>query len=64
MTLVGRLGAEPEVTTAPSGQTLVKYVIATSYGPKDKRQTSWFRVAAFPAQGTGQEEFLKGLEKG
>ena len=64
LTLVGRLGADAEVTITPSGQQLVKYVVGTSYGPKDNRQTSWFRVACFPAPGTAQGELMTGLEKG
>jgi hypothetical protein len=64
LTLVGRLGTEPEVTTTNSGLQLIKYVVGTSYGPKDNRQTSWFRVACFPQPGSGQVELMGGLERG
>ena len=64
MTLVGRLGTDPELQTTANGTNIVKYVVGTSYGPKDNRQTSWFRVAAFPPEGSAQRDFVMGLGKG
>lgn len=64
MTLVGRLGTDPEVQQSANGGSFVKYSVGTSYGPKDNRQTSWFRVAAFPPEGSSQRDYVMGLGKG
>ena len=62
MTLVGRLGADPELSETGKGH-IVKYVVGTSYGPKENRQTSWFRVASFAPEGP-QRDLVMGLSKG
>lgn len=64
MTLVGRLGTDPEIQQSSNGGSFVKYSVGTSYGPKDNRQTSWFRVAAFPPEGSAQRDYVMGLGKG
>ncbi|KAH0846482.1 hypothetical protein AYO21_11234 [Fonsecaea monophora] len=63
MTLVGRLGADPELADTGKGQ-VIKYVVGTSYGPKENRQTSWFRVASFAPEGSPQRDLVMGLTKG
>ncbi|KAJ5134765.1 uncharacterized protein N7443_003614 [Penicillium atrosanguineum] len=63
MILTGRLGAEPELTATSSGQEVVRYSIGTSYGPRDNRQTSWFRVGAFLPEGA-QRDYIMSLPKG
>lgn len=62
LTLVGRLGVDPELIETSKGTQIIRYVIGTSHGPKDNRQTSWFRVASF-AEGP-QRDYLMGLSKG
>lgn len=62
ITIIGRLGAEPELSPTSTGRDVIKYSVGTSFGPKDNRQTSWFRVASF-AEGP-QRELLLGLAKG
>ncbi len=62
MTIVGRLAAEPELTATSTGQEMVKYAVGTSYGPKDHKQTSWFRVACF--EEGPRRDYLLGLGKG
>ncbi|KAF2669168.1 single-strand binding protein family [Microthyrium microscopicum] len=62
MQVIGRLGAEPELVATSTGKELVRYVVASSYGPSDDRKTSWFRVASF-AEG-GARDFLLSLQKG
>ena len=62
MTLVGRLGTDPELVDTGKSQ-LIKYVVGTSSGPKDSRQTSWFRVASFAPEGP-QRDYILGLSKG
>ena len=64
LTLVGRLGTDPELQQTSNGGSIVKYSVGTSYGPRDNRQTSWFRVAAFPAEGSAHKDYLMGLSKG
>jgi Single-strand binding protein family len=64
LTLVGRLGTDPEVTTTSSGGEVIKYVVGTSYGPKDNRQTSWFRVASFADKQSQAREKVMALSKG
>jgi hypothetical protein len=63
LTLTGRLGADPELQSTSSGQEVVKYVVGTSHGPRDNRQTSWFRVSNFVAEGP-QRDYILGLQKG
>ena len=62
LTLVGRLGADPELQETSKGH-IVKYVVGTSYGPKEDRQTSWFRVASFAPEGPARD-YVMGLSKG
>jgi Single-strand binding protein family len=64
LTLVGRLGTDPELTTTRTGGEIIKYVVGTSYGPKESRQTSWFRVASFAEKGSPAREKLMGMSKG
>ncbi|MCJ1400136.1 ssDNA-binding protein, mitochondrial [Xylographa trunciseda] len=63
ITIVGRLAADPELTVTSTGQEMVRYAIGTSYGPRENRQTSWWRVASFAKEGEGRERVL-GLGKG
>jgi single-stranded DNA-binding protein len=62
MTIVGRLGTEPELKESASGKGFIRYVVGTDSGPKDNRTTSWFRVTSF-AEGP-QREYIAGLQKG
>ncbi|KAF3480742.1 uncharacterized protein GIQ15_06089 [Arthroderma uncinatum] len=62
LTLVGRLGMEPEVTTSVNGREYIRYHIATSYGPRDNKQTSWFRIMSF-VDGPARDNLLS-LPKG
>ncbi|OKL57580.1 hypothetical protein UA08_07018 [Talaromyces atroroseus] len=61
--ITGRLAAEPEISATSTGQDVIKYAVGTSYGPKDNRQTSWFRVASFQPEGPGRD-YLLNLPKG
>lgn len=63
ITIVGRLAAEPELTATSTGQEMVRYAIGTNYGPKENRQTSWWRVASFAPEGPARD-FVTRLEKG
>lgn len=63
VTLVGRLAAEPELIPTASGLDMVRYAIGTQSGPSANRQTSWWKVGAFPPEG-GQRDALLRLGKG
>jgi single-stranded DNA-binding protein len=62
MSLIGRLGADPELVNTSTGRELVRYVVASDSGPADNRTTNWFRVAAFPEGKV--KDYLLGLSKG
>ena len=62
MTLVGRIGTDPELAETSTG-SVVKYVVGTSYGPKENRKTSWFRIASFAPEGPSRD-YVMGLNKG
>ncbi|OJD22542.1 hypothetical protein ACJ73_06106 [Blastomyces percursus] len=60
--IIGNLGNTPELRATSSGRELVTYSVATSYGPKEDRQTSWWRVTSF-AEGPSRDHLLN-LPKG
>lgn len=61
--MVGRLGADPELKQSKGGNDYIQYVVGSGYGPKDARQTSWFRVASFAPEGPARD-FTMSLTKG
>ena len=61
--MVGRLGTDPEISDTNNGQQVIKYVVGSDYGPKENRQTSWFRVASFAQEGPSRN-YIMGLPKG
>ncbi|ELR09518.1 ssDNA-binding protein, mitochondrial [Pseudogymnoascus destructans] len=61
--LIGHLAGAPELTATSTGSEIVKYSLATSSGPRDNRQTSWWNVAAFIEAGA-RRDFLLALDKG
>ena len=63
MMITGRLANNPEVLNTSSGQEIIKYTIASPYGPRERRQTSFFRIASFPTPGP-QRDHLLSLPKG
>lgn len=62
ISIIGNLADTPEVVPTQSGREIVKYAVASNSGPKDNRQTSWFRVTSF-AEGP-RKDFLLTLPKG
>lgn len=64
LTIVGRLGADPELISTTSGQELVKYHVATTSGKSDNRQTSWFHITHFVAPEGRTRDYVLGLQKG
>lgn len=63
MTVVGRLGGTPELVATNSGREYVKYVVASSSGPRDNPITSWFRISSFQPDGSSRQHLLS-LPKG
>ena len=47
ITLIGRLGKDPELTYAMSGTPVVKFSVATDDGFGEKKETTWHNVVAF-----------------
>ncbi|KAI9811964.1 MAG: hypothetical protein M1826_002998 [Phylliscum demangeonii] len=62
MTLIGRLGAAPEIQTSTDGKEQVRYTLGVNYGRGEKRHTSWFRIRSF-SEGS-QKDFLMKIPRG
>ena len=62
ISIIGNLADTPEAVSAASGREFIRYAVASNSGPRDNRQTSWFRVTSF--QEGPRKDFLLGLPKG
>lgn len=62
ITIIGHLADTPELHQTSSGRELLRYAVASNSGPKDNRQTSWFRVASFTEGPT--RDFMLSIPKG
>ncbi|ODA80019.1 hypothetical protein RJ55_02977 [Drechmeria coniospora] len=62
ISIIGNLADTPEVQPTSSGREILKYAVASNTGPRDNRQTSWFRVTSF-AEGP-RKDFMLSLPKG
>ncbi|OLN94056.1 Single-stranded DNA-binding protein RIM1, mitochondrial [Colletotrichum chlorophyti] len=63
ITIVGNLADTPELQATSTGREILKYAVASNSGPKDNRQTSWFRVTSFEPEGA-RRDYLQSLPKG
>ncbi|KAL8999992.1 MAG: hypothetical protein Q9169_001237 [Polycauliona sp. 2 TL-2023] len=63
ISILGRLAAEPELTPTSSGQDIIRYAIGTTSGPRENRQTNWWKVTSFTAEGPGRDNLMR-LGKG
>lgn len=63
ITIVGNLADTPELQATSTGREVLKYAVASNSGPRDNRQTSWFRVASFENPGP-RRDYLQSLPKG
>ena len=66
VSLIGRLGGQPEITTFDTGRTLARFTLATNESYKDKsgnwqENTQWHNVNAW---GKTAERVKKALNKG
>lgn len=64
VTLIGRLGKDPEVRRLESGAAVAKFSLATSDSYKDKEgnkveQTEWHNVVVWRTQAEVAEKYLK-----
>jgi hypothetical protein len=62
ISIIGNLADTPELYQTSSGREIVRYAVASNSGPKENRQTSWFRVATF-AEGP-RRDFMLSLPRG
>lgn len=51
VTLIGRLGGDPELRTTTSGKQVASVSLATSEKYKDKEETTWHRLVAWQKTG-------------
>lgn len=56
---IGRLGANPEVRYAPSGDAVCNFSIAVNYKAKEKENTEWVRIVAFSKWASICADYLK-----
>jgi single-strand DNA-binding protein len=67
VSLIGRLGAAPEVTTFEKGSTLARFTLATNERYKDKAgkwqdNTQWHTINAWGPQAERAKTLDKGME--
>ncbi|KOS17650.1 Single-stranded DNA-binding protein RIM1 [Escovopsis weberi] len=62
MSIIGNLVMTPEAQPTSTGREILRYMVASNSGPKENRQSSFFRVTSF-AEGKSKE-FLMSLPKG
>lgn len=64
VTLIGRLGNDPEVKSGASGTTYCRFLLATNEGWRAKgekhERTDWHRVVAFGKRAEALEPLRKG----
>lgn len=62
ITIVGRLGRDPESKVLPNGESITSFSVATdrSYnkGTERVKETTWFRVSVFGKQAEAANKFL------
>ncbi|KAL8926740.1 MAG: hypothetical protein Q9208_002814 [Pyrenodesmia sp. 3 TL-2023] len=63
ISIVGRLADVPQMTQTSSGQDVIRYALGTNHGPRENKETSWWKVAAFINDGPFKDSIL-GLGKG
>ncbi len=63
LTIIGHLADAPEVAATSTGNSIIRYTVASNHGPRDNRQTSWFRVVSFLPEGPGRD-YVTNLPKG
>jgi len=59
VTLVGNLGADPEVRQTAGGKSVGELRVATTYGFGDKQETEWHRVIVWEKTADACAAYLK-----
>ncbi|WP_150467591.1 single-stranded DNA-binding protein [Francisella sp. SYW-9] len=57
LTLIGRLGQDPEVKTTEKGLKIANFSIATNGGTKDNPTTTWHRLTVFDKSAEFVEQY-------
>ena len=58
ITLIGRLGQDPEERTTSTGSAMTTFSVATSKRFKGEEKTLWFKVLAFGKTGENVAKYL------
>jgi single-strand DNA-binding protein len=61
ITIVGRVGRDPELRFTNDGKPIANFSVATDYGRDDNKKTSWHNVTVF---GSLAENVVKSINKG
>ena len=61
ITIVGRVGRDPEVKFTSNEMTIANFSVATDHGRDEKKKTTWHNVVVF---GTLAENVAESLHKG
>jgi single-strand DNA-binding protein len=61
ITIVGRLGRDPEIRFTQKNEPVANFSVATDHGRDENKKTSWHNVVAF---GSLAENIVKSLYKG
>lgn len=56
---IGRLGADPESRTTPSGMTVANFRLAVGWKTKEEEGTEWVRCSAFGKLGDICAQYLR-----
>ncbi|CAF9912312.1 MAG: hypothetical protein GOMPHAMPRED_007625 [Gomphillus americanus] len=64
ITLIGRLGAAPELYTTQNGREIIRYSLGVNRGYDESKQTAWWRVSSYNDPGSRLGEKILGLPKG
>lgn len=59
VTIVGRLGQDPEIKYFESGSIKTRFSVAVDRGTKDNKVTDWFNIEAWGRLGEFAGEWLK-----
>lgn len=59
ITLIGRLGQNPEVKTTEAGLKIANFSIATNGGSKDNPTTTWHRLTVFDKSADFVEKYYQ-----
>lgn len=58
VTLMGRLGSDPETRQSQSGMAVTKFSLATDRGYGEDKKTDWHKVVCFDKNAVNAERFL------